>query len=411
VAPRLGFAYEISHKHEWETVLRAGGGLFFDLVSSEAGNVLAELSQNPPFGNFRILIAPSFPFSPSESGPVSIPSTGSLSNFAAFNPKLRLPYTSEWNVAVEQSLGKDQTISTSYVGAHGVRLLQTTQFSAPPANPSIGFGDVVDNTAYSHYDALQLQFRRRLAHGLQCLASYTWAHSIDNGSAGSSSLNSNLAIAGDARANRGDSDFDIRSAFTAGVTYDLPTVRLRGPLGTLLKGWSTENFIFVRSAPPVDVADLNFSIIGGNVVDVRPDLIAGQPLYLLGSKFPGSRSINPGAFTDPPVDPTTGNPVRQGDVPRNFLRAFGATQWDFALHREFSIRDLAKVQFRSEMFNVLNHPNFGPPNSQFGGADFGVSTQLLGQSLAGRTLGSGGFNPLYQIGGPRSIQLALKVSF
>ena len=69
-----------------------------------------------------------------------------------------------------------------------------------------------------------------------------------------------------------------------------------------------------------------------------------------------------------------------------------------------------KLQFRAEMFNVLNHPNFGPPNSGFGGADFGISTQMLGSSLSHGNL-SGGLNPLYQIGGPRSVQFALKLFF
>ncbi len=142
----------------------------------------------------------------------------------------------------------------------------------------------------------------------------------------------------------------------------------------------------------------------------------------LGSPCAGGKGFNPGAFTDPPVDPNTGNPVRQGNVPRNFLRGFGATQWDLGVHREFPIHESVKLQFRAEMFNVLNHPNFGPPNGAFtspqngGPAGFGVSTQMLGQFLNGGTIGlsnvgGGGFSPLYQIGGPRSIQLALKLTF
>ncbi|HVH86215.1 MAG TPA: hypothetical protein VM912_05790, partial [Terriglobales bacterium] len=90
---------------------------------------------------------------------------------------------------------------------------------------------------------------------------------------------------------------------------------------------------------------------------------------------------------------------------------FGATQWDFAVHREFPIRESVRLQFRVEMFNVLNHPNFGPPNPSFGATGFGVSTQTLAQSLVGRSLGAGGLNPLYQLGGPRSLQLAAKLFF
>jgi hypothetical protein len=98
-------------------------------------------------------------------------------------------------------------------------------------------------------------------------------------------------------------------------------------------------------------------------------------------------------------------------LPRNALRGFSAAQWDFAVHRDFPIHESLKLQFRAEMFNVLNHPNFGPPSGSFGLGGFGVSSQLLGQSLNATNLGGGAFSPLYQLGGPRSIQLALKMTF
>jgi hypothetical protein len=105
---------------------------------------------------------------------------------------------------------------------------------------------------------------------------------------------------------------------------------------------------------------------------------------------------------------------------RNALRGFGLAQWDFAVHRDFPIHDLVKVQFRAELFNVLNHPNFGQPSGNLGSQqtlspEFGQSQSMLGNSLSGSqyagSIGGGSFNPLYQIGGPRSIQLALKLSF
>jgi len=86
-------------------------------------------------------------------------------------------------------------------------------------------------------------------------------------------------------------------------------------------------------------------------------------------------------------------------------------QWDFAVHRDFPIHENIKLQFRAEMFNVLNHPNFGQPDGVLVGPNFGVSSQLLGQYLSGSLVGSGAFSPLYQVGGPRSIQLALKLQF
>jgi len=93
------------------------------------------------------------------------------------------------------------------------------------------------------------------------------------------------------------------------------------------------------------------------------------------------------------------------------LRGFGATQWDFAVHRDFPIRESLKLQFRAEMFNVLNHPNFAPPVANIISSQFGLSTQMLGQYLGGSNVGGGGLSPLYQIGGPRSVQFALKLQF
>jgi hypothetical protein len=411
VAPRVGGAYELSRSPGWQTVVRGGFGVFYDLVSAESGNAVSLTV--PPFGNFNLVFTP-FPYSAGDIAPVPIPSTPTLGGgFEVLNPNLKLPYTLEWNVALEQALGNDQSLTASYIGGSGRRLLQSNLFLGPTTNPSIQNGIIVDNTARSSYQALQVQFQRRLSRGLQVLASYTFSHSIDDGSASSTSNTSNLGVPGDPNANRGSSDFDIRHAFSAGLTYNLPTVSKQRVIRAIVGGWSSENFILARSAPPVDISDTNFvQFDSGVYTNIRPEVVAGQPLYLHGEQYPGGKALNPAAFTNPPVNPNTGNPLRQGNLGRNSLRGFAATEWDFAVHRDIPIHEQLKLQFRAEMFNVLNHPNFGPPNNKFGSAQFGVSTATLAESLSGgRSLGAGGFNPLYQIGGPRSIQLALKLFF
>jgi hypothetical protein len=218
-------------------------------------------------------------------------------------------------------------------------------------------------------------------------------------------------VAGNSKSNFASSDFDVRNALTAGMTLDLPAPGATAMLRDVLSGWSLQTLLVARSAPPVNVVDVNFfDLAGGNYTGIRPDIVPGQSFYLFGSQFPGGKAFNPNAFTDPPTD-SSGYPVRQGDLGRNALRAFGATQWDFAIHRDFSLYESCKLQFRAEMFNILNHPNFGPPDNQFGTGGFGVSTQTLNQSLASAGQGTGGVSALYQIGGPRSIQLALKLFF
>jgi len=252
-----------------------------------------------------------------------------------------------------------------------------------------------------------------LAHGLQALASYTWSHSIDTTSAGSIFLVSNLfEPSGIGGSNRGPSGFDIRNALSAGITYDIPALNLNRLTTSVLGGWSIQSLIQYHSAPPVDVSDENFNQFNrGFSADIRPDLVPGEPLYLYGSKYPGGKAFNSDAFTNPPIDPNTGNPLRQGTLGRNALRGFGAAQWDLGIHRDFPLTELLRLQFRAELFNVLNHPNFGPPNGQFGFVGFGLSSQTLGQSLSGTNVGGGAFSPLYQLGGPRSVQLALKLQF
>jgi hypothetical protein len=409
VAPRLGAAYSFGPNANRQTVIRGGFGIFYDLVSSETGNLISSLV--PPFGNYNFLTGTSFPFASSENAPPVIPAVASLSNFSAFNPNLKLPYTLQWNVTLEQSLGNSQTLSASYIGASGRRLLQTTIFLDPSSNPAIEEGEFVANTATSSYNALQVQFQRRLSRGLQALASYTLAHSIDDGSAGSAGSLSNTGFPGSPAQNRGDSSFDIRNSFSAGLTYSIPAPRGNAVVRTVLGHWATETFVLARSAPPVDINVFLYSQFNNGIyTNIRPDIVPGQPFYLYGSLYPGGKALNPTAFTNPPLDPTTGNPTRQGDLGRDVVRGFGATEWDLAVHRDFPIRESVRLQFRAEMFNVLNHPNFGPPNSDFGCSCFGTATQMLGQSLSGGTA-SGALNPLYQIGGPRSVQFALKLFF
>ena len=408
-APRVGAAYELSQSARWQTVLRGGFGVFYDLATSEIGNNIG--TGTYPFGVTVFSAGGTFPLAPASAVPPPISPAGLSSGILlALNPNLKQPYTLEWNTAVEQALGSQQRFTASYVGAAGKRLLQTAFVASP--NPSLAGADLISNVGNSSYNALELQFQRRMSNGLQVLASYTWAHSIDTGSAGSTAVVSNSVIPSAISANRASSDFDIRNALSAGLTYDIPTPK-SGPLfSALLGGWSTENFVLARSAPPVDISDVLLGEFDSGVIgDTRPDSVPGVSPYIYASLYPGGKAFNAAAFTSPPVDPTTGLVVRQGDVPRNFLRGFGAAQWDFAVHRTISIREPLKLQFRAEMFNVLNHPNFGQPSGQFGNPGFGLSNQMLAQSLSANNLGGGGFSPLYQLGGPRSIQFALKFEF
>jgi hypothetical protein len=135
-------------------------------------------------------------------------------------------------------------------------------------------------------------------------------------------------------------------------------------------------------------------------------VVPGTPYYLNGSACtasngghpcPGGQRINPAAFKAPSAG-------QNGDLGRDVLRGLPSWQVDFALQREFGITEKLKLEFRAEAFNVLNHPNFGLPNVTLGALNFGQPTNTLNAALPG-------VNPLYQMGGPRSLQFALRLTF
>jgi Carboxypeptidase regulatory-like domain/TonB dependent receptor len=401
-APRFGLSYQLFQAPGRETVLRGGFGTFYDLGNGQVGNAFGGVY--PYFAANFVLNAP-FPLDPASAVPPSLPSPGIFNQIYAFDPDLKLPYTYQWNFAIEQSLGRHQTFSASYVAAIGRRLLRQEKIISSTVLSGINTNVfVIRNAATSDYHAMQLQFQRRLSRHLQILASYVWSHSIDIAS--NDSFQNTPAIRTDPRQDRGASDFDVRHAFNTAFTYDVP-VWTKAALGkALLRNWSVDAIITARSATPVNVFYGSFNALFGNV-NLRPDLVPGVPLYIIDSTVAGGKRINPAAFDR--VTPAAQR--RQGTLERNSLRGFSLFQTDFSVSRKFNLTDRFTIQFRGDAFNIFNHPNFANPQANLS------TPQTFGRSitLLGRSLGSGGnqagFNPLFQVGGPRSFQLSLKAQF
>jgi hypothetical protein len=392
-APRVGVAYVISQARGRETVVRGGFGVFYDLGTGMAGNAINSFANTAT----KRLTGVPFPLAPDQAAPPTFTLNPPFTLFFVSDPKLKLPRTYQWNVAIERALGVHQTFSASYVAALGRRLLR--QEVLANANPNFGAVRVTRNTASSDYHALQLQFTRRLSRGLQALGSYTWSHSID---IASSDFALTLPVTRtDPRVDRGSSDFDVRHSFTTAVTYDLPSVTENNVARAILRDWSADAIFRARTATPVNA--VFFNRLFGVIAVKRPNLVAGVPLYLDDPTVAGGRRINRDAFAAPP-------PNQQGALGRNSLRGFPVSQLDFSLRRQFKLTERYKLQLRGDLFNVFNHPNFGDPDSLFESGTFGQSVQMLGQSLGSGGIETG-FSPLYQIGGPRSIQLALKLQF
>lgn len=187
-APRLGIAYNVRPTSSRQTILRGGIGVFFD-TGQQTGSEGFEgpgFSAETEFGH--LLGTPAtFPAPVSVVSPqIPSPPTSPFPYVYVSPAHLQLPYTLEWNISIEQSLDRTQSFTISYVGANGRRLLEEAFSNIQAFNPNFQYLYVFKNGLTSSYNALQLKYQRQVSHGLQALASYTWAHSLDFGSYNSS---------------------------------------------------------------------------------------------------------------------------------------------------------------------------------------------------------------------------------
>jgi Carboxypeptidase regulatory-like domain len=397
-APRLGIGWQIHDGAARKTVLRIGAGRFFDLgqgaFESNEYNAFTVMDYaNQPLGS---------PTGGSLSGPYTFPLATSADAVGATRG-YNLPYTWQWNATIEQSFGQ-QTFSAGYVGALGRRLIGWT------ITPGSDF--VMNNDSSSSYNAMQLQFNRRLSRRLHMLVSYTWSHSIDDLSQDIPYQAPNpYSLPFDPRT-WGSSDFDVRHSLNGSIIAALPSPH-GGIADLLFRNWTANSIFFARSALPTDL--IVPTLGSGNTFyysGYRPNVVPGQPLYLYGPQFPGGKSFNSAAFSIPPNG-------LDGDLGRNVLRGLGAWQIDFSLHRDFRVSEGLSLQFRAEAFNIFNHPNFANPSNPENpgqltflapGPGFGSATQTLANGLGPSNV-LGQLSSLFQVGGPRSMQLALRLRF
>jgi hypothetical protein len=401
-APRGGVAYQLNSTSGRETVLRGGFGVYYDLGSSGA-------TSGFPLYAINFLTGVPFPLSAAEAArpaitiPTSLPVTDWVYSTAQ---DLKLPYTLQWNVALEQSLGTQQSLSLSYVASAARRLLttQTLNYPAgyttgPRPNPNFLYIYYTWNGPTSDYDSMQVQYKARLKRGLQALVNYTWSHAIDEVSSDMGSYN----------LSRGNADFDVRHNLSAAFNYNLPSPGAAPVLKHVFGNWSLDGIVHAQSGQPVNVTGA-YTVFAGMYVYVRPDVVPGQPFYIDDPTVPGGRRFNSAAFTNPPADPLYPTAFQQGNFGRNVLRGLPLSQIDFALGRSFKLTENFTLQFKGELFNIFNHPMFGSYGTSYlTPSTFGVPTQTLGYAL--NPQGVGGLSSLYQMGGPRSVQLSLRLSF
>lgn len=374
-APRLGFAFRPTNSGR--TVIRAGAGFYFDSSLSLAtdlvngGPLNATTYSSGRNGIFNTVLRFGFP------------------------QDLRLPLVKQWNFSVEHALDNHDVVSIGYVGSSGRDLIRRELGGL--GSTATDWWALATNHGSSDYHSLQAQYRRRMARGLEVLASYAWSHSIDN-----SSTDAGLYWAGSGltpRQDRASSDFDVRQALTGGFSYEVPSAAGGG----LWRHWAVDGMLHARTGFPINVlnAEQFTGISFENVF--RPDLIGGQPVWITDAAAPGGRRVDAAAFQAAP------NSV-QGTLGRNALNGFGASQLDLALRREFFVGEKRSLQLRVDAFNALNQANFADPIRFLASPLFGQSNSMLNLMLGTGSPGSG-LAPIFQGGGARSLQIGVRFRF
>jgi hypothetical protein len=425
-APRVGFAWD--PLGTGKTIVHGYGGLFylpmqfgFGLVS----NIPALSSYNVNFLQ-AAFATPPFSINYPSPNPPLIPGTQNVSIFPQ-HPKDG--YSTNWLFGIQQEVARNTILSVNYTANKVQHMQAGVNFAAVNLNPAntvtaipplSGFANEnydADNLS-STYNALQVQVRRNVGK-LNLEANYTWSHEIDD----MVNVFSSFSDPFDPSLDKGSGDWDVRHNFTASAVYSLPDLKGSSSLvRSFLGGWQASGIVQTRSGLPT-----NIQLISGFFgIPMRPNYVPGEPLLVSDPSWP-NRSFNINAFTVPPgYDGTWGTNL--GDVGRNVLRGPRFFQLDFSGMKNFQITEGMKLQFRADIFNIFNHPNFanpdggictsvaspvttsGPgcapnplvsPTAQFLNPNFGVTGETVAD-YNGSQIGNGT---------ARQVQLSLKVIF
>lgn len=384
IAPRVGVTYSINDRVGRETLLRLGVGWFYD---STNGSILGASHDSPFAVSVEYSHVP-FPLTEEQLNSVAPAQPGNNLDSGPLVPK-----TYSWSVAFEQALGPSQKVVATYVGNQSRHLAPGGAYASGRI-PTVSQQLFSDSAA--NYEALQVQFQRRLSRGLQVIAAYTWAHSLDDA----------LVYQGGTQpyaVSYGNSDADRRHVVRLGTTYVLPRIGGRQFIRVPLSGWTAAVNIAIQSGSPLSVTDgTNLSVLSnGELMLPLAERDRTVSAWIRNAAVPGRWQLNPAAFHQ-------AGPGIIGSGGRNGFNEFTVGQADIALTREFSLSERGKLQLGAEAFNVTNHPNFShfintwTPEAM--NSNFGQAQSTVGQSL-------GSLNALAQIGAPRSMQFVVRFTF
>jgi hypothetical protein len=373
-SPRFGFAW--SPLQDSKTVVRGGFGIMRDQIWS---NLYFDVRFYQPFFGALISISPNFlapPTSVAALGGATLP----VGVFGiTFDPKF--PYYEQWSLSVQRQLGRAVVLQIAYVGSHGLHLPRSGE--ANPFEPVLGhnlnpnFGSVplIATDGTSSYNSLQLSIERQFSSGLSFQGSYTYSHSIDTASGPFPSdwvsepgVSQNFY---DSKADRASSAFDRRNVFVGNLLYDLPFGpgrhwgnNERGIAAKATGGWRVSLIASLMSGVPfTPVLGFNNSLTAASFPADRPDLKPGMnPCKAVTGNI--NEWFDPTIFTLPNTPDAAGNIF--GDAGRNSLCGPSLKNLDFSLIKVARVTERVNLEFRSEFFNIFNHPNFNVPDNTQG---------------------------------------------
>ncbi len=402
VDPRVAFAWA-----PWEggrTVFRGGFGIYHEDGQLDDQNLPAK-NEVPSYSvKSTSSLQLTYPVDPYFTGP------GTLSPNAEQRNR-KDSYVEQWSLSAQRELPANFVGTVYYLGSTGVHLLETNVVNL--VNPATGavqypaFAPAIPwrgSVGMSSYNGLSVALRRSFSHGLLVTANYTYSHEIDNGSNGSGdgdeiSPQNPLCLACD----RASGTWDATHVVNGNAVYQLPFGRGKpllndsGPATAILGNWELTTTALARTGFPVNVLmPSSYTAPDGASGTERPDLVPGVPLTP-----PGGRNIaewiNPAAFATPAGE--------FGTAPRDLLRGPGTWQIDLGASKTILLSERASLEFRSEFFNIFNHPQLGPPQSTFNPSNttgFGSIITTVNTTTPISPVGSGT---------PREIQFALRIAF
>ncbi len=429
--PRIGFAWMLPG-HD-KVVVRGGYGTFhahiggqsfLQTVVNQPWGLIREQEGTDPTVTFDNPFA--FPGQPSTL-PAFTPysPTSALSPFS-FNYNWRPALIQRFSLNVQTEIRKDLMLELGYIGTRGLHLMQEVlpdqaldatkqsirgQTDNTLANlyervPLQGFSIAswrqINSEGASWYNALEASLTKRFSHGLQFLVSYTWAKELATDALASTGANGGVSEGNqyDPRARYGPDYFVRPQRLVVSYVYELPFFKnSTALLHTTLGGWKFAGVTTIQSGHPLLVENTNaFNLFGLNAADgdfaqLAPNCTVSQARTSGSVQSKLDHFINQSCFTSYPVISADGG-TAFGNTRPGIMRGPGQNNTDLSLIKNFSMHwpnDKSGVEFRAELFNAFNHPEFADPGVAMDGGSFGAITQTVGS--------------------PRITQFALKISF